>query len=144
MKKLENISIVDSNMRVEVNLDRINANLKKAQWWLDTQIMTDMVPYMPHNTGTFVSITRAQSAALAGSGLVVAAAAPTGRFLYYGKVMVDPETGSPFARPGAKKVVTEKPLNYSNPKATPEWFETAKKNHGKQWIKGVKAIAGGK
>ena len=66
-----------------------------------------------------------------------------GRFLYEGKVMVDPVTGSPWARKGAKKVVTERPLTYSNPKATPHWFDTAKDAHGIAWVKGVKQIAGG-
>ena len=66
-----------------------------------------------------------------------------GRFLYEGKVMVDPVTGSPWAREGAKKVVTERSLTYSNPKATPHWFDTAKDAHGKTWVKGVKQIAGG-
>lgn len=139
-----NISIVSANMRAYINMERINANLENAQWWLDNQVMTDMVPYMPHNTGSFVNITRAQSAAIAGTGEVVAGAAPMGRFLYNGVVMVDPETGSPWARPGAKKIVTAQPLTYSNPQATPKWFDTAKKNHGKQWIAGVKLRAGGK
>ena len=75
-----------------------------------------------------------------------------GRFLYYGKGMVDELTGSPWARKGAKKVlVTEfaghtnakEDLSYSNPKATPKWFETAKKNHGKAWVTHVKKQAGG-
>ena len=57
--------------------------------------------------------------------------------------MVDPKTGSPWARPGAKKVVTDRDLEYSNPKATPHWFDTAKENHGKSWVKKVKKIAGG-
>ena len=105
--------------------------------------MTDMKPYMPHQTGTFINITSAQSASLAGSGTVVAAAAPMGRFLYEGKVMVDEQTGSPWARPGAKKIVTERGLTYSNPRATPHWFDTAKKNHGASWVKAVKNIAGG-
>lgn len=144
IKHFSNISIVSADMEVFINMGRINANLDKAQWWLDTMVMTDMVPYMPHNTGTFVNVTRAQSAAIAGSGMVVAGAAPMGRFLYEGVVMVDPETNSPWARPGAKKIVTAQPLTYSNPKATPHWFDTAKEKHGKQWIAGVKAVAGGK
>lgn len=129
---------------VELNFGRVKKNVEKAQFWLDSQIMTDMTPLMPHDTGTFVNVTRAQSAALAGSGMVIAAAAPMGRFLYEGKVMVDPETGSPFARPGAKKVVTDRPLTYSNPSAVPHWFDVAKELHGKQWVDGVKKIAGGK
>ena len=83
------------------------------------------------------------SAAIAGSGNVIAAAPPFGRFLYEGKVMVDTNTGSPWARPGAKKVVTDRDLKYSNPKATPHWFDTAKENHGDSWVRAVKKIAGG-
>lgn len=144
IKHFPNISVKSAGFSAEINMGRINKNLDRAQWWLDNQVMTDMVPYMPHNTGAFVNLTRAQSAALAGDGVVVAAAAPMGRFLYMGKVMVDPETNSPWARPGAKKIVTAKPLTYSNPRATPMWFDTAKKNHGKQWIAGVKSITGDK
>lgn len=114
---------------------RLEKNLKLAQWRLDTQIMQDMIPFMPQQTGAFINITQAQSSAMAGTGKVCAGTAPMGRFLYEGKVMVDPETGSPWARAGAKKVVTDRPLTYSNPKATPHWFETAKDLHLKDWEK---------
>lgn len=136
-------SIVEGDIKVDINLSRFEKQYQEAQFWLDSQVMTDMVPYMPHQTGTFVNVTRAMSAALAGSGEVVAAAPPMGRFLYKGKVMVDPVTNSPWARKGAKKVVTERDLTYSNPKATPHWFDTAKQNHGKAWVDGVKKRAGG-
>lgn len=137
-------SLVKGDVKVKVNLDRFSRQYQEAQFWLDSQVMTDMVPYMPHVTGAFINLTRAQSAAMAGSGKVVAAAPPMGRFLYEGKVMVDPVTKSPWARKDAKKVVTEKDLTYSNPKATPHWFDTAKKNHSKAWVKGVKRRAGGR
>ena len=136
-------SLVQGDIKVDVSLNRFEKQFQEAQYYLDSQIMNDMVPYMPHRDGNFVNVTRLQSAALAGSGKVVAAAPPMGRFLYEGKVMVDPVTGSPWARNGAKKVVTERPLTYSNPKATPHWFDTAKDAHGKAWVKGVKRIAGG-
>lgn len=128
---------------LDIDLSRFEKQFQDAQFTLDSTVMKDMKPYMPQQTGTFIDITSAQSASLAGSGTVVAAAAPMGRFLYEGKVMVDEQTGSPWARPGAKKVVTDKDLTYSNPKATPHWFDTAKKNHGKSWVKAVKNIAGG-
>lgn len=132
-----------SDVELEVDLSRFEKQYQKAQYALDSMVMTSMVPYMPHQTGTFINVTKAQSAALAGSGLVVAAAPPMGRFLYEGKVMVDPVTNSPWARPGAKKVVTDKDLKYSNPKATPHWFDTAKEKHGESWVRAVKKIAGG-
>ena len=136
-------SIVDSGIKIDVSLNRFEKQFQEAQYYLDGQVMNDMVPYMPHRDGIFVNLTRMRSAALQGTGKVVAGAPPQGRFLYEGKVMIDPVTGSPWARKGAKKVVTERPLTYSNPKATPHWFDTAKEAHGKAWVKGVKRIAGG-
>lgn len=139
----KNYSVIKGNIRVEISMNRFSEQFNQAQYQLDGMIMTSMVPFMPHVTGTFVNLTRAQSAALQGSGEVVAAAPPMGRFLYEGKVMVDPVTKSPWARKGAKKVVTERPLTYSNPKATPHWFDAAKEADGEKWIKEVKKIAGG-
>lgn len=131
------------DIELDVDLSRFEKQYGKAQYALDSMVMTSMVPYMPHQTGTFINVTKAMSAAIAGSGTVVAAAPPMGRFLYEGKVMVDEQTGSPWARPGARKIVTDRELTYSNPKATPHWFDTAKDKHGKSWIRAVKKIAGG-
>lgn len=133
----------NATIELDVDLSRFEKQYGKAQYALDSMVMTSMQPYMPMRTGTFINVTKAMSAAIAGSGTVIAAAPPMGRFLYEGKVMVDPATNSPWARPGAKKVVTDKDLTYSNPKATPHWFDTAKKNHGASWVKAVKNIAGG-
>ena len=108
--------------------------------------MTSMVPFMPHRDGSFINKTRAESAAIAGTGEVVAAAGPEGRFLYQGKLMVDPVTKSAFARKGAKKVLTTQNLKFSkahNPKAQAHWFDAAKKKDGESWVRTVKNIAGG-
>lgn len=151
-KKLGNVNVNTSNMRANVSLDRFDDQIQRAQYLLDSQVMNDMVPYMPQETGTFINVTRAKSAALAGTGLVCAGTGPMGRFLYNAKGMVDELTGSPWARKGAKKVLVTEfaghtnakvDLSFSNPKATPKWFETAKKNHGKKWIEITKKEAGG-
>lgn len=140
---------------MELNLSRFEEQFQRAQYFLDSQVMTDMVPYMPMQTGSFINLTKARSAAIAGSGRVVAAAPPYGRFLYKGKVMVDENTGSTWARKGAKKVLVsqytgktnaKENLEFSraaNPDAQPEWFEAAKERHRKTWIKDTKRIAGG-
>ena len=141
---LKGFSLVSANMRVNVNPKRLNENLYRAQFALDTQIMNDMIPYMPMNTGTLIQVTRAKSAATAGTGMVCAAATPYGRFQYYGKVMVDPQTNSPWARKGAKKIVTDRPLDYSNPKAQPEWFQVAKDKNLNKWVQKVKNKVGGR
>ena len=152
----------DGTLSIDANIDlgRIERNIEKAQYFLDSQVMTDMVPYMPMQTGNFIQRTRAMSAAIAGSGKVVAAAPPMGRYLYMGKVMVDSETGkgpmrievSPGEyifrfRKGAKLVATDRDLQYSDaahPKVEKKWFDAAKRDHGKEWVKQVKKIAGGK
>ena len=136
-------SIVQGDIKVDVDLSRFEKQYQDAQSWLDSQIMEGMVPFMPHQTGTFIDNTKAESASLAGTGLVCAGFRPMGQFLYMGKVMVDELTGSPWARKDAKKVVTERDLTYSNPQATPHWFDTAKERHLQAWVKGVKQRAGG-
>lgn len=140
----DNFSLVDGGIQVKVDLKKYADRINKAQYALDNRVMTDMVPFMPHNTGNFVQLTRARSAAMAGTGEVCAAAPPFGRFLYEGVVMVDEVTGSPWARKGARKIVTERPLTYSNPRATAHWFETAKKENLKKWIQDTEDIIVGR
>ena len=139
-------SIITDDVRAELDMSRFTGQFNKAQYRLDSQVMTDMVPLMPMQTGTFINVTRAISASMAGTGIVCAAAPPMGRFLYEGKVMVDVVTRSAYARPGARKEVIDKPLQYSthaHPDVTDHWFDAAKKIHGKEWVEEAKQIAGG-
>ena len=160
MNSTYHFSDKDLTIKANINLDRIEGNIQKAQFALDSQVMTDMVPYMPMQTGNFIQRTRAMSAAIAGSGKVVAAAPPMGRYLYMGKVMVDSETGKGPARipvgpneyifrfrKGAKLVATERDLQFSkaaNPKVTKQWFDAAKRDHGRDCVKLAKRTAGGR
>lgn len=127
--------------------------LQKAQYALDSQVMNDMIPYMPLQTGIFQNLTRMRSAALAGSGTVCAATTVYGRYLYYGKKMKNSETGKGprpirlaggeliFRWPkGARLVPTNEPLKYSNKQAVPQWYEAAEKDHMKEWEELVKDI----
>ena len=134
------------SVRMIIDLDRFERQYSKAQWMLDSQIMTDMIPYMPKQTGTFINVTSAMSKALAGTGAVVAAAPPMGRFLYEGKVMVGVFSNSPWAKKGEKKRVTDKNLVFStatNPRAQAHWFDAAKEAHLDGWKRMVKRTAGG-
>ena len=146
MKKhsINNVKIDKKSGRVSVDLgidfSKTENRVNKAQYLLDSQIMDDMIPFMPMRDGLFIAQTRARSQAVAGTGQVVAAAPPFGRFLYEGKVMVDPLTGSPWARKGAKKVVTDRPLKYSkgsHPQAQAHRFDATKKKNLQYWIKTV-------
>ena len=85
-------------IELDVDLSRFEKQYGEAQWLLDNMVMTSMQPYMPMRTGTFINVTKAMSSAIAGSGTVIAAAPPFGRFLYEGKVMVGEESRSPWAK----------------------------------------------
>ena len=134
-----------------LDLTRFGPQISRAQYELDSMVMTNMVPYMPMESGQFINVTKAMSAAYAGTGRVVAAAPPFGRFLYEGKTMVDEKTGSPWARKGGRKVLVSQysgktnarpNLTYANGR-TSHWFEKAKEVHGKEWIAKTKKTAGG-
>lgn len=139
-------SIVKNGVTVKLDFHRFEKQFVQAQYQLDGQVMNSMVPFMPHLNGTFIHVTREASEAIQGSGEVYAAFSPQGRYLYEGKVMVDEETGSAYARKGAKKVLTDRPLRYTkthNPEVTDHWFDAAKKKDGKRWVANVKRTAGG-
>lgn len=147
---------VDENGRIEVKISmaRFERQFRRAQFELDSMVMTDMVPLMPMITSTFINVTKAMSASVAGTGWVYAAAPPYGRFLYKGKVMVSP-TGSTWAKYGEKKMLVSQyggktkareDIQYTktfHPGVTAEWFEAAKRRHGKKWIRLTKQRAGG-
>lgn len=130
-------------INMAVDLGRFGGQYNRAQYALDSMVMDSMIPYMPMQTGTFINVTRAMSSALAGSGIVVAAAPPMGRFLYEGKVMIGEQSRSAWAKRGEKKVPTSRNLIYSRDTATDHWFDKAKEEHCDAWVKKTKEIAGG-
>lgn len=143
-------AIVDGNVRIFINLDRFCQQYIDAQWWLGEQVLQGCRAYMPLRTGGLQQRGRTESgehlhdlARSENGGRRVVFPGPYARFLYMGKVMVDPNTGSPWARAGEQKVVTSRNLQYSRPEATSFWFDTAKQHNGDAWIAGVKRIAGG-
>ena len=150
--RFRNFSFDRENVRIKINLSRFSEQYGRAQFALDSAIMTSMIPYMPMQSGVFIDKTKAMSAALAGTGTVVAAAPPDGRFLYEGKGMVDELTGSTYARKGTRKVLVsqyrghtnaKEDLTYGRSSAEPRWFEPAKRKDLKSWLRVAKKTAGG-
>lgn len=156
-KKIRTVKLTGPH-GAEVNLtfDGFNADLQRAQLWLDSQIMTDMLPYMPMDTGALIENTVIRSRSLAGTGVVCAAAPPYGRYLYEGKAMVDSQTGKgprrivlPAGeviyrfRKGATLTPTDRDLTFQRPGAEAHWFEAAKRDHFDEWVAGVRKILGG-
>ena len=115
----------DANLKIDVSLDRIKKNVKKAQFYLDNQVMNSMTPYRYLYEGKKMVDTKTGKGPYPlkdGNGNVIG-------FRY---------------RKGAKLQPTTQPLIYTRPSATPRWFDTAKAQHKSQWVSGVKKIIGGK
>ena len=95
------------------------------------QIRKDTSPYVPFLNGALDRGTRVV-------GNTVIYPPPYARFLYYGKVMVDPETGSTYAPAGGTKVVTDRNLVFTkqgHPQAQAFWFEASKAQNLDKWIR---------
>lgn len=132
----EKISIVHGDIRVDIDFSRYEVGFAKAQWWIGEQVLQDCRAVMPMLTGSLQQRSHTEY-----GGTKVVFPGPYGRFQNGGLVMVDPDTGSPWARPGAKKVLTDRPLQYSRPEAVSHWFDEAKARNGEYWIRKVKEIA---
>lgn len=105
----------------------------KAEHVLAIQVEADTVPYVPALTGSLTQRTRA-------IGKTVVYPGPYARYLYYGKLMVDPDTGSPWAKKGATKVLTDRNLVFPNAQA--HWCEASKAQNIEKWVRvAQKAVA---
>lgn len=103
----------------------------KAEHIVATQVRKDTSQYVPFLTGSLDQRTRVDGNEIIYPG-------PYARFLYYGKVMVDPETGSTYAKKGATKVLTDKNLEFNKAghnQAQSYWFEASKAENLKKWIR---------
>lgn len=147
LSHFEKFSVAHANFRAEVDLTRFGPSFMEAQRWLGSQILKDCKPYMPLLTGSMQQRSYATE-----DGTRVVFPGPYGRYQYMGVVMVNALTGKgPMLIPnvgyrykqGTTLVATSRPLSYSNPTATPMWFDTAKQNHGAEWIEGANKKAKG-
>lgn len=102
----------------------------RAEHVLAEQIRKDTAPYVPMLTGSLNTRTQ-----VVGNTMIYPG--PYARFLYYGKVMVDPNTGSTYARAGERKVVTDRNLVFTtdfHPDAQAFWFEASKAQNSEKWL----------
>lgn len=109
----------------------IAAACSKAEHVLAQQVMKDTTPFVPALTGSLT-----QHARVIGSEVIYPG--PYARFLYYGKVMVDPATGSTYAPKGGTKVITDRNLVFNramHPQAQSHWFETSKAQNLEKWVR---------
>lgn len=110
---------------------RLAEGSTKAEHVVAQQVRKDTMPYVPALTGSLSQRTRVKDGTVIYPG-------PYARFLYYGKLMVDPETGSPWARKGAKKVLTDRNLVFNTAvhgQAQSHWFEASKAQNLEKWVR---------
>lgn len=103
----------------------------KAEHTVAVQVEEDTSPYVPFLTGSLDQRTQVVGNAVIYPG-------PYAKFLYYGKVMVDPETGSAYAPKGGTKVLTDKNLVFNtsgHAQAQAYWFEASRAENLKKWIR---------
>ena len=123
--------------------DRLMQASSEAEHILAVQIRKDTSPYVPALTGSLDTRTRIEGFSDAGlgpgtGGSMIVSPGPYARYLYYGKLMVDPTTGSSYAPKGGTKVVTDKNLVFSksmHAQAQSHWFEASKAQNLEKWVR---------
>lgn len=116
---------------MEAIKDILAESCTRAESIVGQQVIKDTEPFVPALTGSLTIRTR-----LDGNKIIYPG--PYARFLYYGKVMVDPQTGSTFAPKGGTKVLTNRDLVFSkamHPQAQSHWFEASKAQNLDKWIR---------
>lgn len=111
--------------------ERLKDASEKAEHTVAIQVQKDTSPYVPFLTGSLDQRTRVDGSEVIYPG-------PYARYLYHGKVMVDPETGSAYASKGGTKVVTDKNLVFNkamHSQAQAYWFEASKAENMDKWLR---------
>ena len=115
---------------------KIEQSSEKAAHALAVQVAKDTEPFAPAQTRSMVNRVQVDGSTIIYPG-------PYARYLYYGKLMIDPNTGSAWATKGATKIVTGKNLNISTAvhgKAQSHWFEASKAQNLPKWLKSAKKL----
>ena len=127
----------DMAIKFDVQINGIDAmgkavaeSCSRAEHTLAMQVEKDTAPFVPMLTGSLRARTRV-------TGNEIIYPGPYARYLYYGKLYVDPLTKSSFARKGATKVpaVPEKDLIFHRPGTCSHWFEASKAQNIEKWLR---------
>ena len=112
-------------------MEALASACSRAEHAVAVQVEKDTAPFVPMLTGSLTQRTRVDGNQIVYPG-------PYARFLYYGKVMVDPSTGSTYAPKGGTKVVTDRNLVFNqtvHPQAQSHWFEASKAQNLDEWMR---------
>nr|DAR06980.1 MAG TPA: Minor capsid protein [Caudoviricetes sp.] len=111
--------------------EKVSSASDKAAHIVAMQVRKDTSPYVPALTGSLDKRTRVDGGEIIYPG-------PYARYLYFGKLMVDPATGSSYAQKGSTKVLTDKKLVFNKAmhgQAQSHWFEASKAENLEKWVR---------
>ena len=111
--------------------EKVSSASDKAAHIGAMQVRKDTSPYVPALTGSLDKRTRVDGGEIIYPG-------PYARYLYFGKLMVDPATGSSYAQKGSTKVPTDKNLVFNKAmhgQAQSYWFEASKAENLEKWVR---------
>ena len=110
--------------------ESIASACSRAEHTLAVQVKKDTEPFVPMLNGVLRGKTKV-------IGNLIVYDSPYALYLYYGKLYVDPLTGSSYARKGVTKVpaVPEKDLKFWHPNTSSHWFEASKAQNLSKWLR---------
>ena len=121
--KFEDITMDELHIKCRIGLAKFGWRFQRAQEWLDRKMVEKMQPVVPYKTGEFLSKINAENAGKWGSGEVVTAVPPQGRYLYPG---INYRTGLPF--------------KWTNPLTQPRWGTYTYQTYKQEFNRGIKHI----
>lgn len=121
------------DVHIHVDTSSLEADIQKAQKYLDMQVLKDSTEYVPFEQGALRS-----SGHIVQDG-VIEWNTPYAHYQYIGELYLT-EDGRSWASAGEVKYPTGIPLVQHAEGTTPQWFETAKQNHLATWIDTVRRI----
>ena len=116
---------------VDIDPNLMTARAEKADETLAIQVEKDTRQFAPARSNKMLNGARVEGGTITYPG-------PYAGFLWRGKVMIDPDTGSPWARPGATKVATSKDLVFStdvSPMPQSHWIEPSAAVNMPTWLR---------
>lgn len=114
---------------------RLDSGCTKAEHIVALQAAKDTAEYVPMRTGSLRQRTR-----VVGNQIIYPG--PYARYPYHGKLYVDPETSSPYARKGVTKVpaVPARDLIFHTPGTRSHWFEYSEQQNVEKWVRVAKKV----
>ena len=122
----KNFTMKDGHMSANIKFSAFGGRFRAAQLWLDREIMKDMRPLIPYRTGIFRKKIEANNRVFAGTGRIVTAVPPQGKWLYSGVTK------------------SGKPIHYTNPQSVPQWGAVTVQQNLAKYRAGVKERLKGK